>query len=103
MGASSLISIVSAGLNAGKEIQCYQNADLVGAEFYHGKMMDNGEAIAMQALHYLVPIVGALKQMYDHIEAATSAAEKRVLLDGMPPSNCILINWIRLLGHYYFD
>jgi len=21
----------------------------------------------------------------------------------MPPSNCILINWIRLLGHYYFD
>jgi len=81
MGASSLISIVSAGLNAGKEIQCYKNADLVGAEFYHGKMMDNGKAIAMQALHYLVPIVGALKQMYDHIEAATSAAEKRVLLD----------------------
>ena len=83
MGISSLISIFSAGLNAGKEIQCYKDADLVGAAFYNGKVSESGEAVAMQALHYLVPILGALKQMYDHAEAARSTEEKLKHLDSL--------------------
>ena len=79
-GISGMLSGLSLAMNSTKALRAYKENDLIGAEFYEGKMKDAVSDAGMQAVHLLIPLFGALKQCYDHFNSARDANDKMVKL-----------------------